>query len=389
MTVIAESAALAEFCARLAGADFITVDTEFMRERTYWPQLCLIQVAGPDVASTIDPLAPGMDLKPLLDLLYDPRLLKVFHAARQDLEIFFHMTGAVPHPLFDTQVAAMVCGYGEAASYETLASQLAKARIDKSARFTDWSMRPLSDRQVEYALADVTHLRQVYAALARRLTATGRAGWLGEEMATLMDPATYRLDPETSWMRFKPKNPKPRYLAVLKEVAAWREREAQKRDIPRNRIIRDESVVEIATHPPRTLDDMARLRGMSKGFAEGRLGQDLLNAIERGIALPDAQVPRLDPTPELPGGLGATVDLLKVLLKMKCEAAGVAQKLVATTADLELVAADDDAEVPALRGWRRELFGRAAIDLKHGRLALGLDGRRPKIMDVAQGNPAP
>ncbi|MBM3480945.1 MAG: ribonuclease D [Alphaproteobacteria bacterium] len=389
MTVIAESAALAEFCARLAGADFITVDTEFMRERTYWPQLCLIQVAGPDVASTIDPLAPGMDLKPLLDLLYDPRLLKVFHAARQDLEIFFHMTGAVPHPLFDTQVAAMVCGYGEAASYETLASQLAKARIDKSARFTDWSMRPLSDRQVEYALADVTHLRQVYAALARRLTATGRAGWLGEEMATLMDPATYRLDPETSWMRFKPKNPKPRYLAVLKEVAAWREREAQKRDIPRNRIIRDESVVEIATHPPRTLDDMARLRGMSKGFAEGRLGQDLLNAIERGIALPDAQVPRLDPTPELPGGLGATVDLLKVLLKMKCEAAGVAQKLVATTADLELVAADDDAEVPALRGWRRELFGRAAIDLKHGRLALGLDGRRPKIMDVAQGNLAP
>ena len=389
MTVIADSASLAEFCAPLAGADFITVDTEFMRERTFWPQLCLIQVAGPDVASTIDPLAPGIDLKPLLDLLYDPRLLKVFHAARQDLEIFFHMTGAVPHPLFDTQVAAMVCGYGEAASYETLASQLAKARIDKSARFTDWSQRPLSDRQVEYALADVTHLRQVYAALARRLTATGRAGWLGEEMATLMDPATYRLDPETAWMRFKPKNPKPRYLAVLKEVAAWREREAQKRDIPRNRIIRDESVVEIAAHPPRTLDDMSRLRGMSKGFAEGRLGQDLLNAIERGIALPDAQIPRIDPTPELPGGLGATVDLLKVLLKMKCEAAGVAQKLVATTADLELVAADDDADVAALKGWRRELFGRAAIDLKHGRLALGLDGRRPKIMDVAQGNPAP
>jgi ribonuclease D len=389
MTVIADSASLAEFCARLAGADFITVDTEFMRERTFWPQLCLIQVAGPDVASTIDPLAPGIDLKPLLDLLYDPRLLKVFHAARQDLEIFFHMTGAVPHPLFDTQVAAMVCGYGEAASYETLASQLAKARIDKSARFTDWSQRPLSDRQVEYALADVTHLRQVYAALARRLTATGRAGWLGEEMATLMDPATYRLDPETAWMRFKPKNPKPRYLAVLKEVAAWREREAQKRDIPRNRIIRDESVVEIAAHPPRTLVDMSRLRGMSMGFAEGRLGQDLLNAIERGIALPDAQIPRIDPTPELPGGLGATVDLLKVLLKMKCEAAGVAQKLVATTADLELVAADDGADVAALKGWRRELFGRAAIDLKHGRLALGLDGRRPKIMDVAQGNPAP
>jgi ribonuclease D len=387
--MIADSDALARFCAALSRADFVTVDTEFMRERTYWPQLCLIQVAGAEQAATIDPLAPGIDLAPLMEILFDPRVLKVFHAARQDLEIFFHMTGKVPRPLFDTQVAAMVCGYGEAASYETLASQLAKARIDKSARFTDWSQRPLSDRQVEYALADVTHLRQVYAALARRLTATGRAGWLGEEMATLMDPATYRLDPETAWMRFKPKNPKPRYLAVLKEVAAWREREAQKRDIPRNRIIRDESVVEIAAHPPRTLDDMSRLRGMSKGFAEGRLGQDLLNAIERGIALPDAQIPRIDPTPELPGGLGATVDLLKVLLKMKCEAAGVAQKLVATTADLELVAADDGADVAALKGWRRELFGRAAIDLKHGRLALGLDGRRPKIMDVAQGNPAP
>ena len=387
MSVIADSETLAAFCARLAQADFITVDTEFMRERTFWPQLCLIQVAGPDVASTIDPLAPGMDLKPLLDLLFDPRLLKVFHAARQDLEIFFHMTGRVPYPLFDTQVAAMVCGYGEAASYETLASQLAKARIDKSARFTDWSQRPLSDRQIEYALADVTHLRLVYAALAKRLTATGRADWLGEEMATLMDPATYRLDPETAWMRFKPKNVKPRYLAVLKEVAAWREREAQKRDIPRNRIIRDESVVEIAAHPPRTLDDMSRLRGMSKGFAEGRLGADLLQAIERGLALPTADIPEVEPAPDLPSGLGATVELLKVLLKVKCESAGVAQKLIATTADLELLAASDDADIAALRGWRRELFGRAAIDLKHGRLALGLEGRRLRILDVAGDGP--
>ena len=382
MTVIADSATLSAFCARLARADFITVDTEFMRERTYWPQLCLIQVAGPDVASTIDPLAPGIDLAPLLELFFEPRLLKVFHAARQDLEIFFHMTGEVPRPLFDTQVAAMVCGSGEAASYETLAGQLAKARIDKSARFTDWSQRPLSDRQIEYALADVTHLRQVYAALAKRLTATGRADWLGEEMATLMDPATYRLEPETAWMRFKPRNVKPRYLAVLKEVAAWREREAQKRDIPRNRIIRDESVVEIAAHPPRTLDDMARLRGMSKGFAEGRLGMDLLHAIERGLVLPDDEIPRVEPAPELPSGLGATVELLKVLLKVKCEAAGVAQKLVATTADLELVAADDKADVAALRGWRHELYGRSAIDLKHGRLALGLEGRKLRILDV-------
>jgi len=388
MPVISDSESLASFCARVGNSDYITVDTEFMRERTFWPQLCLVQVAGPDEATTIDPLAPGIDLKPLLDLLYDPRLLKVFHAARQDLEIFFHMTGEVPHPLFDTQVAAMVCGYGDAASYETLASQLAKARIDKSARFTDWAQRPLSDRQIEYALADVTHLRQVYVALARRLTATGRASWLGEEMATLMEPGTYRLDPETAWMRFKPKNAKPRYLAVLKEVAAWREREAQKRDVPRNRILRDESVVEIAAHPPRKLDDLARLRGMSKGFAEGRLGQDLLQAIESGIALPESAIPQIDASPDLPGGLGPTVDLLKVLLKMKCESAGVAQKLVATTSDLEIVAANEDADIPVLKGWRRELFGQAAIDLKHGRLAVGLNGRHLKLIDTSESGSA-
>ena len=384
MPVIADSESLASFCARVGSSDYITVDTEFMRERTFWPQLCLVQVAGPNEATTIDPLAPGIDLKPLLDLLYDPSLLKVFHAARQDLEIFFHMTGEVPHPLFDTQVAAMVCGYGDAASYETLASQLAKARIDKSARFTDWSQRPLADRQIEYALADVTHLRQVYVALARRLTATGRASWLGEEMATLMEPGTYRLDPETAWMRFKPKNAKPRYLAVLKEVAAWREREAQKRDVPRNRILRDESVVEIAAHPPRKLEELARLRGMSKGFAEGRLGQDLLQAIERGLGLPESEIPQIDPSPDLPGGLGPTVDLLKVLLKMKCESAGVAQKLVATTSDLEIVAAHDEADTPVLKGWRRELFGQAAIDLKHGRLAVSLAGRHLKLIDTSE-----
>ncbi|MBM3523618.1 MAG: ribonuclease D [Alphaproteobacteria bacterium] len=382
MPLIADSDVLAAFCTRLRGADFITVDTEFMRERTFWPQLCLIQVAGPGEAYAVDPLAPGIDLKPLIELLYEPLLLKVFHAARQDLEIFFHMTGAVPRPLFDTQVAAMVCGYGDAASYETLAAQLAKARIDKSARFTDWAQRPLAERQLEYALADVTHLRQVYHALARRLTATGRASWLGEEMATLMEPATYRLDPETAWMRFKPRNAKPRYLAVLKEVAAWREREAQKRDIPRNRILRDESVVEIAAHPPRTIEELGRLRGMSRGFAEGKMGQDLLVAIERGLSLPEREIPRLDATPEMPGGLGPIVELLKVLLKMKCESAGVAQKLVATTSDLELIAASNDADVPALKGWRRELFGQSAIDLKGGRLGLGLEGRRLRLIDM-------
>jgi ribonuclease D len=383
MQLIAESTALAAFCERLGRTEFITVDTEFMRERTFWPQLCLVQVAGADEAACIDPMAEGIDLKPLLDRLYDPRQLKVFHAARQDLEIFFHMTGDVPKPLFDTQVAAMVCGYGEAASYETLAGQLANAKIDKSARFTDWGARPLSGRQLEYALADVTHLRKVYAALARRLTATGRAGWLGEEMATLMDPETYRLDPETAWKRFKPRAAKPRYLAVLKEVAAWREREAQKRDIPRNRVLRDESVVDIAAHPPTTPEELARLRGLSKGFVEGRMGQDLLTAIRRGLELPASEIPLLDPGPDLPGGSASTVELLKVLLKMKCETAGVAQKLVATSADLEQVAASDDADVPALRGWRRQLFGNDALEFKRGKLALTLEGRRVRIVELS------
>jgi ribonuclease D len=381
MQLIADSTSLAAFCDRIAGSEFLTVDTEFMRERTFWPQLCLIQVAGTDEAAAIDPLAEGIDLKPMIDLLYEPRLLKVFHAARQDLEIFFHMTGAVPRPLFDTQVAAMVCGYGEAASYETLATQLAKARIDKSARFTDWGARPLSQRQVEYALGDVTHLRPVYHALARRLTATGRAGWLSEEMEALLDPATYRLLPEESWQRFKPRNVSRRYLAVLKEVAAWRESEAQKRDIPRNRMLRDETVVDIAAHPPRSVEDLARLRGVSKGFAEGRMGPELLTAIERGLALPDSEIPQLERVPETPAGIGPTVELLKVLLKMKCEATGVAQKLVATTSDLERIAADDHADVQALRGWRRELFGSAALDLKAGRLALTLESRRVSLIE--------
>jgi ribonuclease D len=376
MTWIADSATLADFCRRIAPSAYVTVDTEFMRERTYWAQLCLIQVASPDEAAAIDALAPGLDLTPLLRLLDDPRVLKVFHAARQDLEIFHHMTGRVPTPLFDTQVAAMVCGFGDAVSYETLATQLAAARIDKSARFTDWAQRPLSERQIAYALADVTHLRKVYLALAKRLTASDRAGWLHEEMATLLDPATYRMDPETAWRRLKPRNPKARLLAVLKEVAAWREREAQRRDVPRNRVVRDETIMDIAGHAPASIDELARMRGFSKGFAEGRLGEELLEAVRRGLALPEAEIPALPPSVDLPPGLGPVVELLKVLLKMKCDEHDVAQKLVATTADLERIAADDQADVQALHGWRREVFGNAALAMKRGELALTLRGRK-------------
>jgi ribonuclease D len=383
MLLIDDSAQLAEFCERVAQSDFITVDTEFMRERTYWPQLCLVQVAGAGEVAGIDPLAEGMDLAPLLRLLYDERLLKVFHAARQDIEIFFHMTGRIPSPLFDTQVAAMVCGYGDSVSYETLAAQLAGARIDKSVRFTDWSARPLTDRQISYALADVTHLRKVYAALAKRLMGSGRAGWLQEEMATLLEPSTYRLEPEESWRRLKPRpGSKPRLLAILREVAAWREREAQRRDIPRNRVIRDETVMDIAAHAPSTVEEIARLRGLSKGLAEGRMGQDILVAVAKGAATPENEAPHLPPPVEMPGGLGPVVELLKVLLKMKCERQQVAQKLVASSADLERIAADDDADVPALHGWRREVFGNDALALKHGRLALTMSGKRIVIMPL-------
>jgi ribonuclease D len=390
MHLIADSAQLAGFCERVAQSDFITVDTEFMRERTYWPQLCLVQVAGAGEVAAIDPLAEGMDLSPLLRLLYDERQLKVFHAARQDIEIFFHMTGRIPAPLFDTQVAAMVCGYGDSVSYETLAAQLAGARIDKSVRFTDWSARPLTDRQISYALADVTHLRKVYEALAKRLMTSGRAGWLQEEMATLLEPSTYRLEPDESWRRLKPRaGSKPRLLAVLREVAAWREREAQRRDIPRNRVIRDETVVDIAAHAPSTVEEIARLRGLSKGLAEGRMGQEILVAVAKGVATPESDAPQLPPAVEMPGGLGPVVELLKVLLKMKCERQQVAQKLVASTSDLERIAADDNSDVAALHGWRREVFGNDALALKHGRLALTMNGKRIVIMPLDQPSQAP
>ncbi len=386
MTLIADTESLAAFCARLKTAPYITVDTEFMREKTYWPQLCLVQVAGPEEAFAIDPLAPGIDLAPLFALMQDPAILKVFHAARQDVEIFTHLTGAVPTPLFDTQVAAMVCGFGDSVSYETLATQLARARIDKSLRFTDWSARPLTDRQLQYALSDVTHLRPVYEKLQKRLNRDGRATWLGEEMALLTDPATYRVEPEEAWRRLKPRTTSPRFLMVLKELAAWREREAQERDLPRQRVIRDESLMEIAAHAPATTDDLARTRGLSKGAAEGRHGTHILEAVRRALATPESEWPVPPERHDIPRGLGPVVDLLKVLLKLKCDQHDVAQRLVAASADIDLIAADDQASVPALQGWRREIFGEDALKLKHGRLGLALaeNGKGLRLIPLDQ-----
>jgi ribonuclease D len=384
MIVITETEALATLCQRMSTAEFVTVDTEFMREKTYWPKLCLVQVAGPDEAAIIDALAPGLDLAPLMALMVDPKVLKVFHAARQDIEIFYHLSGKIPTPIFDTQVAAMVCGFGDSVGYETLATKLARARIDKSMRFTDWSRRPLSEKQLHYALSDVTHLRVAYERLQQQLDETGRLRWVDEEMATLSAPATYMPDPYEVWHRLKVRTTNPRFLFVLRELAAWRELTAQERDVPRNRILRDDALLNIAAHAPKTDDELMRTRGLGhNGFSQS-MKQAILAAIERGRAAEVSGTIEFEEKPELPRGLAPVVDLLRVLLKMKCEAGDVAQRLVASGPDLELIAADDNADVPALHGWRRELFGADALALKHGQLALAIRGKSIKLVSLPE-----
>lgn len=382
MTLITDPQALAAFCKDLSGADYITVDTEFMREGTFWPHLCLVQLAGPEGAAAVDPLAEGMDLAPLHALLDDERILKVMHAARQDVEIFYHDTGIVPSPLFDTQVAAMVCGFGDQVGYETLVAKLAKKRLDKASRFTDWARRPLSDEQIEYALGDVTHLRVVYEKLRVQIEAADRVDWIDEEMAVLCDPATYAVVPADAWRRLKPKRNDPRYLAVLAAIAAWREETAMERDMPRNRVLRDDILVQLATRPPENAAALSRVRGIPRGFAEGRMGKGLIEAIEAGLATPPSEAPVLPDTLELPRGAGPLVDLLKVLLKFKCETHDVAQKLVASVADLEAIAASDSAAVPALHGWRLDVFGADALRLKHGELALSAGRRSLRLVPL-------
>lgn len=365
----------------------IAVDTEFMRERTYWPKLCLVQVGGPNEAAAIDPLAGDLDLTPLFALLRAPETMKVFHAARQDLEIFHRlMDGALPTPVFDTQVAAMVCGFGDQVSYETLASKLAKARIDKSSRFTDWSLRPLSARQVTYAIADVVHLVPIYRKLSARLRASGRADWLAEEMADLTDPANYATDPEQAFRRIKSRSGNGQMLAVLRELAAWREREAQTRDVPRAWVLRDEAMLEIAHHTPTTVDELARTRGFSRKQAESASGEALLAAVARGLAVPEAEWPETDLKREIPRGVGAVCDLLKVVLKMKCDEADVAQRLVASSDDVEQIASlGEEANVPALHGWRRQVFGEAALKVRTGALALVIRGRKLELIPAEGG----
>ena len=382
MTLITTTEQLSAFCAPLHECAYITVDTEFMREKTYWPQLCLVQVAGPDDFAAIDPLADGIDLQPLFDLLLDESVIKVFHAARQDLEIFLHLMDALPHPIFDTQIAAMVCGFGESVGYDHLISKLVKVKLDKGSRFTDWALRPLSERQIEYALGDVTHLRVAYEKLAARLERENRRGWIEEEMTVLTEPETYRTDPMKAFRRIKSRGGKGQFLAVLRELAAWRELEARRRDVPRNRVLRDETLVEIAHHVPSSPAALAKSRGLGDKAAHGPMGKHILEAVKRGRELPKSEWPKPPSKPDLPNGIGPIIDLMKVLLKKVAEDTHVAGRLIANSADIELLAGlGEDADIQALRGWRREIFGNDALRLRSGELALAVEGKRLVVQE--------
>jgi ribonuclease D len=376
MTLITDNASLAAFCGRMRGERLVAIDTEFMRDRTYYPKLCLVQVAGTGEAVAIDPLAPGLDLGPLLALLADEAVLKVMHAARQDLEIFYHL-GQLPAPFFDSQVAAMVCGFGEEVAYETLVSKLAGAHLDKSSRFTDWARRPLSEAQIRYALGDVTHLRVIYEKLAARIEQAGRMAWVAEELEALLDPGLYRQPPEEAWRRLKLRTRDQRFIAIVQALAAWREREAQRRDLPRARIIRDDLLMEVAANRPQSVEE---LKALERVNLDRESVAGVVAAIRGAMALPKSELPAVPEALVLPRGIGPTVDLLRVLLKYRSEESDVAQRLLASTSDLEQIAVDDEADVPALHGWRREIFGNDALALKAGRIALAVRDRKPVVI---------
>ncbi len=380
MQPITSTRTLTETCARLARHPFVTVDTEFLRESTYYPKLCVLQMASVDESVVVDALAPAIELSPLFDLLADQRVVKVFHAARQDIEICWHEAQMIPAPLFDTQVAAMVLGYGDSISYDQLVHRITGDTLDKSSRFTDWTRRPLSDAQLTYAVSDVTHLRDVYVKLSTDLAKQGRADWLHDEMRVLTSPETYRMEPQHAWERLKARVRKPKELAVLIEVAAWREREAQTRDVPRSRVLKDDVIGDIAIQAPTTIERLAGLRSLPKGFERSKWGEAIIEAVKAGLARDPKTLPRFERARAAANGQ-ATVELLKVLLRMTSEKHGVAAKVIATVDDLDRIAADDAADVPALSGWRRELFGEKAIALKHGKLALAVEKGRVVAVD--------
>ena len=382
--LITTTDALAALCQRLRVETFVTVDTEFMRERTYWPELCVVQLGGAHETAVIDALAPGLDLTPMQELFADESVTKVFHAARQDIEIFVLRFGDVPRPMFDTQVAAMVAGFGDQVGYEALVAGLTGGAIDKTHRFSDWAARPLSAAQIAYAAADVTFLRDVYKGLCTRLAADNRLDWVKEEMAFLHEPSTYRVDPETAYERLRPRSSNRRFLGQLQALAAWREREAQRVNIPRQRLVKDEALLEIAATAPANAEELSRARGISKGFADGKSGQAMLAVIEAARNAPDHTLPSAPAPRDTPRPSAALVSLLKVLLAAKCEQHHVAAKLVANSDDIDRLATEDHPDVPAMHGWRLDIFGNDAQALKRGEIALGVDGRRIKLISVGR-----
>ncbi len=375
--LITEQKTLDAFCDSLKSCKFITVDTEFLREKTYFPKLCLIQMSGPDgKAAAIDPLVEGLDLAPVYNLLLDENILKVFHAGRQDLEIFYNLTNQVVTPIFDTQIAAMVCGYGDSVGYESLVRNIVQVQIDKSSQFTDWSRRPLSEKQLNYALGDVTHLIDIYKHLEQKLEAQGRTSWVFQEEEVLNDPETYNVDPYETWRRVKIKSPKPKNLAVLRELAAWREKRAQKRDLPKSWVLRDETLADIAGQMPTQMKQLKNIRNIPKDIEDRPMGRELLDVIKTAIESDPKDWPKVEKKKPMPPSVSATLDILKLLLKIEAAQSGVATKLIASSDDLEALAMSDDANVPALKGWRYELFGKDALALKKGQLAIGLKGSK-------------
>jgi ribonuclease D len=383
--MIETTADLAAACKELAKSDFITIDTEFLRETTFWPELCLIQMASPTVEVLVDPLAKDIDLAPFFELMANPDVLKVFHAARQDIEIIFNRGNLIPHPIFDTQVAAMVCGFGDSVSYDQLISRTKNVHIDKSSRFTDWSRRPLSDKQLEYALADVTHLRDAYLYLKAELEREGRASWLREEMDVLESRETYDIHPDDAWQRLKLRLRKPQELAILKYVAAWREREARSRNVPRSRVLKDDAIYEIAQQQPKDTEALGRLRTIPKGWERSATGGAVLEAVNTALALPRSEMPHVPRQAQPPEGAAAAVELLKVLLKLISEKHGVAPKVIANSDDLDRIAAEGEtADVAAMNGWRRDLFGEPALQLIRGEIALRFAGRKVETVALQE-----
>ncbi|EHS48688.1 ribonuclease D [Rhizobium sp. PDO1-076] len=380
--MIDTTAALEEACRQLAKSDFITIDTEFLRETTFWPELCLIQMASPDFDAIVDPMAKGLDLAPFFELMANSAVVKVFHAARQDIEIIFHLGNLIPHPIFDTQVAAMVCGFGDSVSYDQLVQKVKNVHIDKSSRFTDWSRRPLSEKQLDYALADVTHLRDCYIKLKADLEREGRAEWLTEEMAILESRDTYDLHPDQAWLRLKMRLRKPQELAVMQYVTAWREREARARNVPRSRVLKDDAIYEIAQQQPKDTEALGRLRTIPKGWERSTAGAVIVEQVNAALALPKSEMPHVQRHTHAPEGAQSAVELLKVLLRLTSEKHGVASKVIANSEDLERIAAEgENAPVAALQGWRRELFGDLALKLISGGVGLRFVDKRVEAVE--------